>query len=1381
MPNTNVTYQQIEKLEGIMNYLNWKFSIRMLLTLDGVWGCVEGTDTDAARDQRALARICLSLQPKLFQFVRAAKTSKEAWKSLSDTFEDKGLYRKVLLLRQLHRMEYVNYTSMSEYIEAVMSCVAQLADIGKTIEDGETAEILLSGLPEQYDVIVSGLETASLSNNLTTEIVRTRLLQEDHRRNGSCIKDSSAYVAKNNMRKPGKKLTCTYCKKAGHTEGRCFKKKREEKNSKTEEHTLLASAFSACCSKEFVLDSGATTHMCADSDLVRDTTQNKCSIYMANGEQLSSERLGKVNLTSCISLDKVLLVPSLSNNLMSVSQVTDKGYVVVFDKDLCKIYDQCKVIGNQVLTANRNNGLYKVKVQCCHASYVGHSISLSSRKGTVSANAAGCVPMSVWHKRLGHLNQKGMFVLGGGNQCVGVVFQNDNNVPGSCVACVTGKMHVSSFPSASGTRAAEPLNLIHSDVCGPMQVSSWGGARYLLTFTDDNTRKTFGYLMKNKSEVSTHFITFKNMVEKQTGLHIKILRTDNGTEYCNSNLSNFLTKEGIIHQTTVRFCPEQNGVAERVNRTIFEKARAMLQESCLCDRFWGEAVITAIYLKNRSPTSALADRIPECEWTGSNIDLSHLRIFGCEAYSHIPDQRRRKLDAKARQFIFVGYGETCKGYRLADPNNPQKVIYSRSVVFREDKFIEQGPLKAVKSSDNFIIPNQRNCILNIDNKSNNDNLSQNNNLNIEICTNYNNANNYNLSTDDNLNENSILHDKSSDAEKSADTLNRNLSVSDVSITPPAWSPLSDQYHTTEDISDGVGGDEDCVPLGAESSLPAGPSRGGVPMASEGNFDDVSNSRPVRSTRGNIPYKLKDFDLSSLLAAASSLDEPPTFYDAVNSPEKDEWHEAMKGEYNSMIRNNVWELVDRPECRNIVKNKWVFKKKFDASGKFIKYKARLVACGYSQKEGIDYADTFSPVVRHSTLRILFSISNQLDLLIDHIDVTTAFLNGELDEVIYMEQPAGFKSNDNNVCLLKKSIYGLKQASRVWNIKIHNVLSDSGFIQSKCEPCVYVKRTENEYVMLALYVDDFYVFHNGCIDKLLALLRQHFEIRHLGELKNCLGINITKKKGITILDQSDYIKRLLDKYNMADCKPVSTPLPTNCKLDVSDGNCLNDNIYQYRQLLGSLMYLSVCTRPDISYACSQLSQYSTCFDVNHWRTAKRVLRYLAGTLNYGLHFVKGSDYDIKAYADADWANDLSDRKSYTGFVIKIGENVINWEARKQRCTALSSTEAEYIAISDVCKDICFVMNFLSEIISKSFSITVYNDNQSAQKLLLVKEYSHKRTKHIDLRYHFVKNLIQEKQMNVKYLPTDQMIADVLTKQLCREKHCGFVKDLRLKCVS
>lgn len=260
-----------------------------------------------------------------------------------------------------------------------------------------------------------------------------------------------------------------------------------------------------------------------------------------------------------------------------------------------------------------------------------------------------------------------------------------------------------------------------------------------------------------------------------------------------------------------------------------------------------------------------------------------------------------------------------------------------------------------------------------------------------------------------------------------------------------------------------------------------------------------------------------------------------------SPNKDKWQAAMQEEFNSLMKNNVWKIVDRPSNCNIVGCKWVFKLKSDESGDCTIYKARLVARGFSQKFGVDYTDTFSPVVRHSTLRILFCIANELDMDIEHIDINTAFLHSKLNECIYMEQPLGYLTDKTKVCLLNKSLYGLKQASRLWNNSVHVLLTNNGYTQSQCEPCVYFKRSDNKLTLVALYVDDFYVFSDCSVqrDSLFQLLQSEFSCKSLGTLNNCLGIKIHRDRtqGTLMFDQSGYIAKLLERFGITNCRSVS----------------------------------------------------------------------------------------------------------------------------------------------------------------------------------------------------------------------------------------------------
>lgn len=524
----------------------------------------------------------------------------------------------------------------------------------------------------------------------------------------------------------------------------------------TRAFTATATAFFAGNTKDWYVDSGCSTHMCNDISALtnfKDINLNQ-SVTIANNDKLNITGVGDVNMkigSMVRKIENVSYVPQLSTNLLSVSRMTQKGFVVTFTKDRCNIYDRCKISGNPIATASNNNGIFKLDSEVCMLGMEGmvsspevhSSMPLCNRQESQSANVAASVPIDVWHRRLGHLNTQGLYRLRDG-AATGVCFHDDKNSQAlkNCTACLEGKMSAKPYPSGQAHRAESPLELVHSDVCGPIQEASFGGAKYIVTFTDDFTRKSFGYLIKNKSEVMPSFINFKGLVEKQLGLPIKILRSDNGGEYCNQKFCEYLKIEGIIHQTSVAYCSQQNGVAERLNRILFEKVRCMLQGANLDKRYWGEAIMTAIYLKNRSPTSALGDMTPEEKWSGRKPDLSHLHTFGYIAYSLLPDQKRRKLDAKSQKYIFVGYSTTSKGFRLSDPHDPKRVITSRNVAFLEERFSSNNNNSNIGSNNNDFISYDMTCNNNCDillksnNKMNEMNVNNVNNDIINLESNF---------------------------------------------------------------------------------------------------------------------------------------------------------------------------------------------------------------------------------------------------------------------------------------------------------------------------------------------------------------------------------------------------------------------------------------------------------------------------------------------------------------------------------------------------------------------------------------------------------------------------------------------------------------------
>lgn len=1327
-----------EKLSGISNYGNWKFLMRMYLIHEDLWDCIEESRPgvpkvdDTRKQQKALAKICLMVLPASFSHVRNATTGHQAWTNLKTAYEDRGLCRRLGLLRSLFGLKLEHFSDMEAYLLKITDLDQQLRDINAPLDDDFLSVLMLSGLPPDYDPLIMALENSNIK--LSSETVRSKLLQENLRRDNDRIEASALFTkqSKKGVSKQFAKPKCFICKKPGHFAKNCVNKnnKTDKNSEKAWNGTLLTALAVDINSNAWYVDSGATCHMTNNKNLLKNyVVDTPRLVTAANNEKMCTEGHGDVVLAltgqqQTTTISEVIFVPGLSTNLLSVSKLTAKGLRVHFDEKECSIcYGE-----TVVASAKKIHGVYqlntsietsdgsvpaakgppttyrqpltrtgsvteKERVGNAHEApcrSVAESQRLSPTEGQQTEGVYLCetsTPQELWHRRLGHLNKRSMQLLKKG-MASGINYTDTNYTP--CIPCIEGKQSRLPFPKRSYTRATQKLGLIHSDLCGPMSISSFSGAKYLLTFIDDYTRMTFGYFIKTKDEVLPVFKRFKSLVEQQTDLKIKRLRSDNGREYVNNQFQTFIKNHGIEHQTTVPYTPQQNGVAERANRTIMEAARCMLQDAGLEKRYWAEAVNTAIFIKNKSPSKAVRNSTPEEKWTGKRVDLSNLRVFGCIAYAFIPNERRKKLDAKSRKYIFVGYCNESKGYRLVDPENPSKCIKSRDVHFIEGKFYKD----LIQSQNNNHNNNNTNCNLRMSN-------------NVEHTE---------IENPNDNDENPTIEISDSSSSYASDP-------ADVT-----WNP-----NMTSDAD----------------------------LSSE-EFEDSSET------------------IVMALGATNHNDEPLSIHEALSGPEGEHWKRAIMDEYESFENNKAWNLTQLPTGKKAVKCRWVFKKKYGTDGKLLRYKARLVAKGFTQTYGIDYKETYSPVVRYSTIRTLLALAVNFDMDVEHMDVKTAFLNGDLKETVYMEQPNGLKikGKENYVFKLNKAIYGLKQASKAWYDKIDKALTDLQFRKSLSEPCVYIKSSEaGDPLILAIYVDDILIFSKNTPTKrkLKEELMKKFEMKDLGKAELILGMCLRQEQNRIVLDQKNYIQRVLELFNMTECKPVSTPLENGIKLEKGD-EC--DPRSRYRSLIGCIMYIAVCTRPDIAYAASLLSQYNNCYSETHWKAAKRVLRYLKGTIDYTIVYEK-STFCVDGYIDADWASNQLDRRSYTGYVFKIGESAVSWESRKQRTVALSSTEAEYMALSEGAKEAKFIRSLLYECLGKWLTVTLYNDSQSAQKLCN-SQIHHNRSKHIDIRHHFVREVIYCKIVKLEYMPTECMPADVLTKSLCKDKHCNCVCNLGLKTV-
>ena len=467
---------------------------------------------------------------------------------------------------------------------------------------------------------------------------------------------------------------------------------------------------------------------------------------------------------------------------------------------------------------------------------------------------------------------------------------------------------------------------------------------------------------------------------------------------------------------------------------------------------------------------------------------------------------------------------------------------------------------------------------------------------------------------------------------------------------------------------------------------------------------------------------------------------------------------MEEEMETLKEMGTWTLVDLPVDRQAIGCKWVFVRKRDDNGDIAQWKARLVAQGFSQKPGTDYENdgTFAPVMRFETLRTLFANAAVNKLHLRQFDVKGAYLNGYLNETIYMQQPPGFEDGTSKVCLLIRSLYGLKQAGNVWNHELNRVLLTMGFKQLKTDYCCYIKRAEEEYSILVIWVDDFLATstNEDLNNEIQKNLNTHFKVKSLGRPTLLLGIKIKIGDNTIQLSQAHYIDFLLEKYRLKDANPVATPMDPNVKLDMEAKEAEEASGKEdlkighgYAQLIGSLMYLALATRPDISYAVNRLAQFTSNPKPVHWTALKRIFRYLKQTKNANLTY--GGEEEIKNtsinfFSDADWGNN-SDRKSISGYVTIIAGGAVAWSSKKQQTVALSTAEAEYIATTHVAKQVLWHRSLYSEL---EFNIpttsTIFTDNQAAISISHHPEF-HARTKHIDINYHFLRDLISIKTIN------------------------------------
>lgn len=1323
----------IEKLSGSDNYHTWSFEMENYLEYKGYGDCIKTktgengqivvVEQEVKKLVASKALIVLCLQKSMHTHIRKCESALEVWNMLKKMYEDKGLSRKIGILRTMLSTRLDDCDNMQQYVDQVMGGANKLQGIGFEITDEWLGAILLAGLTEKYQPLIMALET--MSNELKSDVIISKLLDAEPAGAAS----SDAFFSKGGRPKKGQsQRKCYGCGSTDHLKNNCNKKEKTDSTSNQSKAAFLAMMAESEQDNDWYLDSGSSNHATPRADYFSSIDKNAAhEIRTANNSTMKACGVGTIDLKigeTELVMKNVLHLPECAANLLSVSKICEKGNKVIFDIDGCRIYS-----GNDklLMQCKPRNGVYKFRADESRA-------FLASKRGG---------NLELWHKRLGHLNYDSMRRMRDG-AVTGIDFESGAIGLFNCEVCAEGKQHRLPFEESHST-TEDVLELVHSDVAGPMETVSIGGARYMLTFIDDYSRKNFLYFLKRKSDVYQTFLEFKAFVENQTGKKLKTLRTDKGTEYFNNNLINHCKSQGILHQSTQTFTPQQNGVAERCNRTLEERGRCLLFEANLPKKFWAEAVHMASYLMNRSVNSSSADKTPEELWSGKKVDLSNLRLFGSPVMVHVPKQKRKKWDKKSEKFIFTGYDATTKGFRCIDPNT-NKFVISRDVIFHEDVINAQPEVdggsavskgeemskakatKVCKSSNNNIVSGR----VVVDMSDEVDDTTE---------------NQFQEGNGDPMNESEDIvnfedaNDESIETSNAADTDPSIIVLDDTTATENSSANETNSEYDMTYIDD-VSGDPDYVP----------------PTESEDSF--IAKKSPESKLQPN------SFNLIHFAYFA----EPTSVKEATQGNEAEQWNGAMHEEMDSLLHNQTWTLTELPPGRKAIRSKWVFKLKRDQQGNIARYKARLVAKGCSQVKGIDYDETFSPVVRYASLRFLFALAVKKGLRCHQMDAITAYLHGELDEDIFMQQPEGYQDGSSRVCKLNRGIYGLKQAGRLWNLKLDKALTKFGLTKSKLDPCIYYNKSID--LIVAIYVDDFLIFYES-IDNLNGIkeyLHQMFRMKDIGDVTSCLGMRVSQTENSIEIDQERYILDILERFGMSECKPIGTPRDTHQKLSteqVTDDNSLVGKV-PFQEAVGSLLYLAQATRPDIAFAVNDISRFNNRHTTIHWTAVKRILRYLKGTISMKLRFTRSGPMNIHCYTDSDWASDIDSRRSCAGHVVIMSNGAISWSSKKQRTVALSSTEAEYMALSTAACDVLWVKQLAQELDSPSNDPTIILCDNESTINLGKNDAFRPRTKHIDIRFHHLRKKISTGFIDIKHVSTHKNAADFLTKAVTQLKH-------------
>jgi len=1160
----------------------------------------------------------------------------------------------------------------------------------------------------------------------------------------------------------------------------------------------------------FHLDTGATTHISpSQDDFLSLRPIASRPVRGVGGSSIFAIGIGTIRLKiahgAWILLQDVLSIPAAAVRLISVGAIArDSKVISHFDEKTCWLTSK-----SSGAVIARGNLLPKTRL---------YSLSLHSPETDHAYTVHRAPDLETWHRRLGHANYQCVAGLARKGTVTGMSPSLATSKVPKCDSCVLGKQTKTIVSKTrggnedDGNRATRVLGVIWVDLSGPHAVTSRTGNRYIMDLVDDYSSRGWSFPIPKKSDAFPRLQAWEKMVKEETGLEVRTYQMDRG-ELKSNKMREWLESKGTKQEFTAPYTSAHCGRVERRHRTLMGKANAMRIYAACPTNLWDEFYLTASYLDERTPTASLKDGVTPYEaYYNRRPDYSRLREIGCRAFVLILSRHNPKIYDRSIECVLIGYDFNSKTYRCYD--KATKKVYSSYHVRFIESHNESNPTVPQHISPSILDVSQSDSPSSAHFDEEEEEFLPTNPTDPIIPP-----------ADPHIepapNDNPDLQQGPDDVTASVDPpVRRSSRIPLVQAAKTAGKPTRLE-RTLKEVEESRARVEEVRAEKKRKRLEdirqeelrnnpthldnlareelrrdegTGETVGGATDAAETPTatDDTENLRRMFENINANDQIIEADRIDNILAAIADHstidprtltgDEPRDWADSQRRPQAEaaEWKAAFEDEIKSLREMGVYTLVPRsevPTSAKVRRCKAVLKNKLDEKGNLARRKVRYVFKGFEQQYGKDYTSTTSPTARMESWRILLHIAAVLDWDAQQIDVKTAFLYGLLpdDEVQYMEQPSGFEESGKEtwVWRLQKGLYGMKQAGRIWNKTMNDAMISWGFTRLACESCIYYRKRESRIVVAAVHVDDFISIAKPPEENRVfkTQMKTLWNISDLGGVRFCVGIAISRNRETkTIsLSQTALIDRVITQFGQQDAYPAKTPMDPGLKLRRPNQSELTTDDktelakFPYRSLVGCLLYLSVASRPDITYAVQQLSQFLDSYSFAHWNAAVRIVRYLKGTRDLKLVLGGTNPISLVGFTDSDWANCLDTRRSVGGYSFTLGSGVVSWTTRKQKTVASSSCEAEYTAAFECGKEAIWLRTLLSGIgFAPAASTPILCDNNAA--INLSEDPSlHQRVKHVDIKFHFLRERVHSGDLKLSYINTHDNLADIFTKAL------------------